>query len=566
MREKLTVLLIEDNPGDARLIREFLAMSGGSFHVEVADRLATGLARLEAQTMDAILLDLSLPDSSGFDTFARLHAQAPRVPIIVMTGLDDEALAEETVRAGAQDYLVKGQVDGNLLTRSIRYAVERKQAETALAQERLLLRTVIDNLPDAIFAKDLHGRRMLANRADLNSIGKPEAEVLGKTAAELFPPHVAIHFEADDDTVLQTGQPVLDREEFLVNAEGRQIWRLTSKVPLRDAAGQVVGLVGIGRDITERKRVEEALRESEERFRSLYENATIGLYRTTPDGQILMANSTLVRIVGYPSFEELAQRNLEETGFEPDYPRQFFLQRIESEGAIIGLESAWKRKDGSSIYVRESARAIRDAEGRTLYYDGTVEDITERKRAEKALRESEQRLRRFYESGLVGVIYWNMRGQITDANDKFLEMVGYTRDELVAGQIDWVNMTPPEYRHLDDASVAELTATGVNRTPYEKEYIRKDGTRIPILIAGAMLDEARFNGVAFVLDITERKQAGAQLADQLDELRRWQAVTLGRETRILDLKREVNELLARAGQPPRYPSAEIAQHPIGMEN
>ena len=126
---------------------------------------------------------------------------------------------------------------------------------------------------------------------------------------------------------------------------------------------------------------------------------------------------------------------------------------------------------------------------------------------QEILSASETRLRRFYESGLIGVIYWNMNGIITDANDKFLELVGYSREDLVAGRIDWVTMTPPEYRDLDEDSMRELKSTGVNKKPFEKEYIRKDGTRLPIIIAGATLDEVRFNGVAFVLDITERKRA-----------------------------------------------------------
>ena len=142
----------------------------------------------------------------------------------------------------------------------------------------------------------------------------------------------------------------------------------------------------------------------------------------------------------------------------------------------------------------------------------------EREQAVKAARQSEDRLRRFYESGLLGVIYWNMNGQIIDANDKFLELVGHQRADLVAGRIDWVNMTPPEYRHLDDRSVEELKATGVNKAPFEKEYFRKDGTRVPIIVAGAMLDEARSNGVAFVLDITERKRAEKALKKAHDEL------------------------------------------------
>ncbi len=124
-----------------------------------------------------------------------------------------------------------------------------------------------------------------------------------------------------------------------------------------------------------------------------------------------------------------------------------------------------------------------------------------------ALRTSEAKLRRLYDSGLLGVIYWNMKGGITDANDKFLQMVGYTREDLTAGRIDWINMTPPEYRRRDEESIDELKSTGANKAPFEKEYVRKDGTRIPVILAGAMLDESRLSGVAFVLDITERKRS-----------------------------------------------------------
>jgi PAS domain S-box-containing protein len=134
-----------------------------------------------------------------------------------------------------------------------------------------------------------------------------------------------------------------------------------------------------------------------------------------------------------------------------------------------------------------------------------------------ALRASDARLRRFYESNLIGIIYWNMNGEITDANDKFLTLVGYSREELKTGQIDWVNLTPAEYRHLDEAAVIELKATGVNKEPFEKVYIRKDGTHIPIIIAGSMIDEERFNGVAFVIDISERKRAEEQIKASLAE-------------------------------------------------
>jgi signal transduction histidine kinase len=133
--EHVKVLLIEDNPGDARIIREVLAeVSGISFDVDWADSVLAGLGRLRVGGIDVVLLDLSLPDSRGLETFERVRDEVPEVPVVVLTGLDDETFALGAVREGAQDYLVKGQVDSNLLARSIRYAIERKRVEEKLQE------------------------------------------------------------------------------------------------------------------------------------------------------------------------------------------------------------------------------------------------------------------------------------------------------------------------------------------------------------------------------------------------------------------------------------------------
>jgi serine phosphatase RsbU (regulator of sigma subunit) len=133
--ETLCVLLIEDNPGDARLLRELLVEAGSTrFRLEHVLRLSAGLERLAAGGVDLVLLDLSLPDSRGLSTFHKTHACAPQVPLIVLSGLNDEELAIKTVQEGAQDYLVKGHADGLLLVRAMRYAIERKRAEVELAR------------------------------------------------------------------------------------------------------------------------------------------------------------------------------------------------------------------------------------------------------------------------------------------------------------------------------------------------------------------------------------------------------------------------------------------------
>ena len=191
-------------------------------------------------------------------------------------------------------------------------------------------------------------------------------------------------------------------------------------------------------DITERKQIEIKLRESEESFRSLYENATIGIYRTTPDGIILMANQALVKMLGFGSFDELAGKNLNNEGFEPDPSRQEYQRRIEKEGEIRGQESAWRRKDGSTVYVRESARVVRDDKGKVIYYDGTVEDISQRHIAEKALLDSESELQALFASMKDLVIVYNKDGRYlkiaaTDAQLLILpskDLIGRTIHEV----------------------------------------------------------------------------------------------------------------------------------------
>jgi PAS domain S-box-containing protein len=194
---------------------------------------------------------------------------------------------------------------------------------------------------------------------------------------------------------------------------------------------------------------QEALRESENRFRSLFENATVGLYRTTPDGHILMANPVLLSMLGYESFDELRERNLEEEGFEPGYSRFAFRKQLGSEGVVRGLEAAWTRRDGTVLFVRESARAVRGVNDTVLYYDGIVEDITERKRAEDtrrqaeaALKESEERFRNMADTAPVMIWVTGPDKLATFFNKTYLDFTGRTLEqELGRG---WVGLIHPE--------------------------------------------------------------------------------------------------------------------------
>jgi len=173
-----------------------------------------------------------------------------------------------------------------------------------------------------------------------------------------------------------------DLELEIVTARNRRRWvHAIGSVRTQERGARV--LSGTFQDITERKRGEKALQESEARYREFVDNSPIGIYRTAPDGQILFANPALLRMLGYSSFAEIADSNLEESAYGPGRERAEFQRIVEEEGQVRNFEAAWARRDGSVVHVRDSARAIRDADGAVLYYDGTVEDITERKRAEE---------------------------------------------------------------------------------------------------------------------------------------------------------------------------------------
>ncbi|MBC7361992.1 MAG: PAS domain S-box protein [Candidatus Aminicenantes bacterium] len=266
---------------------------------------------------------------------------------------------------------------------------ERVRIENELRAANARFSSLLEALPDVIYFKDLEGRNLIINRAMEEMTGLKREEILGKTDSEIFPPDLAAQCLESDQKVLAE-KKIFRFFEKTVNPDGQSRYFETIKAPVFDRAGNITGIVGISRDITEKTLAEEKIKESERNFRSLFENSTLGLYRTTPDGRILLANPTIVRMLGYESFEELSSRNLERDGFEPSYPRKMFIEKVEKEGEVRGVEAAWKRKDGTIIYVRESARAIRDENGRTLYYEGTVEDITEKKLAELALAEQKE--------------------------------------------------------------------------------------------------------------------------------------------------------------------------------
>lgn len=258
----IRVLLIEDNPGDSGLIKRLLARAKlCDFVVEHAERLEAGLKRLSPSSTDVVLVDLSLPDSNGLDTFSEVYRQAPHLPIIVLTGMKDEEKALAAVREGAQDYLLKSQLDDKLLVRSIRYAVERKCSAEALreSEERYALAVRATN--DGIWDWDLKSNMVYFSPRWLSILGMEESgsSQTSETWFERVHPEDIRRLRREISRHLKGKTSSFQSEHRMRHQSGKYLWVLSRGVTLQDREGRTYRMTGSLSDITERKQLEEQL-------------------------------------------------------------------------------------------------------------------------------------------------------------------------------------------------------------------------------------------------------------------------------------------------------------------
>ncbi|WCJ58884.1 PAS domain S-box protein [Fontisphaera persica] len=262
---------------------------------------------------------------------------------------------------------------------------ERKQMEEALAYERDLLRALLANTPDLIYFKDVDLRilRCSASMARWLGLASPD-QAIGRTDFDFLPREIAQRRYEEEQQLLLTGKPVLEKLEEIVDAEGVAHSVITNKVPLYSSSGHLRGLIGISTEVTRLLETEKALRTAQEKYRTIFERAVEGIFQTTPDGRYLDANPALARMYGYDSREELmrALTDIEHQLYVNPHRREEFIRLMREKGTVTGFESEVYRRDGSTIWISENARAVQDENGEVAYYEGTVEEITARKKAE----------------------------------------------------------------------------------------------------------------------------------------------------------------------------------------
>ena len=270
---------------------------------------------------------------------------------------------------------------------------ELARQKESLNSERALLRTLVDHLPVSVYLKDSATRKTLANPVDLRNLGvTAEAEALGKLDSDFFPPEQAAGFYADDQHVIRTGLPVLNREEKITRPDGSTRWILTSKVPLTDSVGNVTGLAGIGLDITERKHLDAALRESEDRLRFALDEIETGAWEIDLVDHSAYRSLKHDQIFGYETmlpkwtYEMFLEHIVPEDRAMVD---QKFQQAMETKGDWH-FECRIIRRDGEERWILARGRHRLESDGQSRRVAGIVQDITERKRLEEQLRRSQR--------------------------------------------------------------------------------------------------------------------------------------------------------------------------------
>ncbi|MCX5690123.1 MAG: PAS domain S-box protein [Planctomycetota bacterium] len=533
----LRVLLVEDNPADARLIELYLGRAGATILTARAQTpeearlsLAAGIA---GEPPDVVLLDMGLPGISSDQTVRWMQSLAPDLPIVVLSGESDEQISIQAVRDGAQDYLVKGRIDPELLTRSIRYAIERKRAQVALKASEDRFASFMERSPTIAFIKDAQGRYLYANRLFEQTLGLQAGQWRDRRDDDLLPRHAAEPMKANDAAVLLGGRSI-EIHEIIPGVDGDREW-LTFKFPFTTATGQK-HLAGMAVDITLRVRAEEALREAEAARLEAVQLQSDTL-NALPAHVALIDSEANIIVVNEAWRQFSINAGATEGSLSAPWNYLRVLERsrqngwMESDLIVAGLRQVLDAKTSNFTYeyrCEAPGQSPRWFNMVVTALTGSVRrgavvmhlDITDRRRTEELLAQSEQRYRRIVDTAQEGIWVTDVAGRTSLVNQRMASMLGYEPSEMVGQQLN-------DFACISEAKISEMTESARPGEPvqYEMQLRHRDGRDVWVSIAscGMSDDRGTFEGtLRMVNDITNRKKAERALRETEDQLRQSQ--------------------------------------------
>jgi len=402
--------------------------------------------------------------------------------------------------------------------------------QEALINRELELSQLVDMVPIHVWRLTPAGEPNFVNKRlrdylgiDVDGYDQPGMSRL--SAAMLISAH------PDDSTAISQGigHSLVTGEPFAIQwrirrADGVYRWAYTRAEGVRNAEGVITQWYGVNIDIDDRIRTEEALRHREREFSQLVDMVPSFLWRLTADGEPNFFNRRLIEFLGFevraidrPNKSRMAA--FVEAAVHPDDAAAVtsgFAHAFAS-GERFSMKYRMRRADGIYRWVDAGAEPMRDDRGTIVQWFGFTHDIDDQTRLYSDLAEREARIRRLIDSDIIGIVIWDLDGTLIDANDAFLRMVRYERKDVQTG-LRWLDMTPPDWQDVHAQEEAEeLAATG-KMQPREKEYFRKDGSRVPVLIGAACFEGQSRQGVAYILDLTEQKRAEIALRNREREL------------------------------------------------
>jgi PAS domain S-box-containing protein len=541
---RLKVLLVEDSEDDALLLKRELKRGGYDPDLErVYTASAMGEA-LDRGGWDIVISDHSMPAFSSSMALSLLHEKGyGDMPFIIVSGKIGEDAAVSAMRSGAHDYVMKDNLArlNTAIERELREAEnrrERRRAREELRRSEERYRTFIaqstegiwraeievpmdTSLPEEEQFEHLYAHLSFAecNDAMARMYGfERAADMVGLRLGDLIPPDLPENVEFLRGA-MRGGYKVIDSESRETDRWGNKKYFLNNFVGFIED-GHLVRVWGTQRDITARKLAEKALREAEEKYRGIFENAVEGIFQSTPDGRLLTANPAMARMLGYDSPDEL-------TSVVKDAARQLYVEseerrvltsHLRERGLIAGYEVEMFRKDGGKVWVSISARVVRGPDGEIFGYEGTIEDVSARKEAEGALRQSEALYRSVVENAAENIFVIDAETkQILEANDALGRSLGYSADELRRMTI--YDLVAHEREEID-ANLGRILEEGRLRVG-ERFYRRKDGALATVEVGTSLITYRGRDAVCVVAhDVTERRRAEKALGEIREAERR----------------------------------------------
>ncbi|MFX1256923.1 MAG: PAS domain S-box protein [Promethearchaeota archaeon] len=402
---------------------------------------------------------------------------------------------------------------------------ERKKVEEKLKESEEKYRnlsneleTILDIIPGMVFCKDKSDVITRVNQNFAEALNLKKRDIVGKTTFDLFPKDQATKFREDDLEVINSGNPKLNIEEP-ANFSDEKIWAITSKVPQFNEKGEIKGIIGLAIDITKRKVIEQKLKESEEKYRNIFEKSSNAIVLLDFTGKIIECNSATETIFGYSKDEFIGQNYLK----LPIYSESMIkvlkerFQAIKKELVLKPQELEIKKKDGNIARIKTIISYVKI--GEQNFFQAIIQDITEQKNAEEKLKESEEKYRILVENAEEGIWAIDKNANTTFVNQRMAEILGTTKEEMLRKHL---------FSFMDEESVKlanqylERRKSGIKER-HDFEFLRKDGTKVSTSLGTTPIidKDGNFLGAfAFVTDITKRKEAEEKIRHSEERFRR----------------------------------------------